>query len=918
MANPPTVTPLDYLKQWWNAQPTPAPEAMRVNPRTGNKEKPTPLSTFGGGAQQIFDAWRRGHFGADMLRDTAKGLVQAAGHPADTVSSVSNAMSLVGAGRYHEQTGKWPGGKDRAMAGVWSDPKQQQAAINAYRSFASNYSYVDPKTGQRNFDWGSFTESLRNHPTEVASLFLPGAEEAAAASKMPMVAKAMRVASAAANPAGYGVGALASKAVPPVTRLVRRVAPYSVVDSSGAMRPEIASALKAQGFEPASYNSPEAIKAFQDVMGRKGLSPATVKEAVGRVSGVKVPRSSSLGEAAPRDISVEPEVSAHHAENDAALRGGMRSALGASDQPADLGSAFSNAYIKAKSKIQSLYDKVREHTGVYANAGDFATGLRDSIRSSLSNSGFNWSDVLNDRSPLFEKTRQMLTKLDPEYEFKGLAGDPEGRATSIETDKGDFTRNNDGTWQFGGLKISDPETVRGLERDAARLGLDTPSAENRLTPQNIELYRRKVNSFLRNASGDDARAARAVLDGLDNYLEKNHSNYVPAPGEDPSSLIEDLQNARRANKAFFTTFDENPTNKIIRDASAKVRSGLTADSSGALTFSGDSEALDSGLKKAMFKGDTLEHPITGSGSSTTSGQKVVADLSGILGPEGQDVLAQHVRNQIANSPEHPSAVKDYAISSPFLSGDEAQNVARIQDARMAAAPGTAPTTIAGHPTIDFLKNIAGSGGGAYLGSKVDAMLGTPGIAATAGAGIGASAASKLNVMSKAHRVEQELAGAPASYPTVAPTSLVAPISLGEMMTPGAPTPPPPAPAAQPAQAKPDNESLEDVLERAYGGKKHEESLEDVLERTYGNKSAAKEAEELPDITADSAPQESTGGRIAYKKGGAVKGENIEPLVQALMSKAKKAKKISNKATEPLLNAHDNAIATALAAAQKAI
>jgi hypothetical protein len=59
-----------------------------------------------------------------------------------------------------------------------------------------------------------------------------------------------------------------------------------------------------------------------------------------------------------------------------------------------------------------------------------------------------------------------------------------------------------------------------------------------------------------------------------------------------------------------------------------------------------------------------------------------------------------------------------------------------------------------------------------------------------------------------------------------------------------------------------------------------------------------------------------GGRIAYKSGGKV--GSIEPLVQALMSKAKMAKKVSNKATEPLLNERDDAIARALAVAQKAI
>jgi hypothetical protein len=65
-----------------------------------------------------------------------------------------------------------------------------------------------------------------------------------------------------------------------------------------------------------------------------------------------------------------------------------------------------------------------------------------------------------------------------------------------------------------------------------------------------------------------------------------------------------------------------------------------------------------------------------------------------------------------------------------------------------------------------------------------------------------------------------------------------------------------------------------------------------------------------------AKPQAYGGRTAYKAGGKVNG--IEPLVLALMNKAKMAKKTSNKATEPLLNERDDAIANALAVAQKAI
>lgn len=84
-------------------------------------------------------------------------------------------------------------------------------------------------------------------------------------------------------------------------------------------------------------------------------------------------------------------------------------------------------------------------------------------------------------------------------------------------------------------------------------------------------------------------------------------------------------------------------------------------------------------------------------------------------------------------------------------------------------------------------------------------------------------------------------------------------------------------------------------------------------KTFGNKESQEWwSKNMPAILGGKAE----GGRIAYKSGGKVGG--IEPLVQELMKKAKMAKKVSNKATEPLLNERDDAIARALAVAQKAI
>ena len=63
---------------------------------------------------------------------------------------------------------------------------------------------------------------------------------------------------------------------------------------------------------------------------------------------------------------------------------------------------------------------------------------------------------------------------------------------------------------------------------------------------------------------------------------------------------------------------------------------------------------------------------------------------------------------------------------------------------------------------------------------------------------------------------------------------------------------------------------------------------------------------------------ASGGRIERASGGKVDGDLHEKLVQRLMNMTKQAKKVSDKTTEPLLNAPDEAIVKALGVAQEAI
>lgn len=74
----------------------------------------------------------------------------------------------------------------------------------------------------------------------------------------------------------------------------------------------------------------------------------------------------------------------------------------------------------------------------------------------------------------------------------------------------------------------------------------------------------------------------------------------------------------------------------------------------------------------------------------------------------------------------------------------------------------------------------------------------------------------------------------------------------------------------------------------------------------------------PDVVYPQAQPHAAGGRIGRASGGAVQKKDVEHLVRKLITRAKRAKHETNKTTEPLLKLSDNAVAKALAVAQKDI
>lgn len=248
-------------------------------------------------------------------------------------------------------------------------------------------------------------------------------------------------------------------------------------------------------------------------------------------------------------------------------------------------------------------------------------------------------------------------------------------------------------------------------------------------------------------------------------------------------------------------------------------------------------------------------------------------------------------------------------------------VARTQAARgiVQAEPdikNTSPPTI-----FERIKGYAPSVGtgqilGYNFGSGLGDLTGIPGAGLMAGSAFGAGTKFMRNKLddASANRIAQnESAGAP-NVPLFQAPDVRIPVTVagGAATAAQSDYQTPVTAAPQPAPVAPTTPALPEVVS--------EEDYQASL-RPQSQSQSAPIA--LPEVVSEEEYQASlqpkpqaNGGRAAYRAGGKVGG--IEPLIQALMSKAKMAKKVSNKATEPLLNERDDAIASALAVAQKAI
>ena len=836
MADKPAPGFADTISDWWNKGPeAPVPYTINgvpvvnqpVDRRTFDRNAPAPYLSASEAVANVVKNTRP----LDFTRDTLKGLYKAGeAVVTDPVGTYKSAVKfgdmLAGIydARTKEQTGKWPEkeGMSPSQLAKW----RQEAEAN-YRKLASHYSYVD-KDGVRRPDSAALMRNLTQHPMETMSILTPFPEFAGAkmaASAFAPISAAGKViegvskaGNIATNIAPYAI-AQSVKAVSPAVSAGLRAAGVkpTVFTRSGDYSPKMQQAFKAAGVDPKLFDSPEMRKVVQDVINDKGISPAAIREATLRSTGVSPSRSMTTGEVPLSD-----------------KERGFRSQAG------------QNLSQNMADNVEAAYKQATSHRGVFTNTSDFSAGVRKSIEDELAalDTPLTLADVQgNVRFSEARKALQGEKGLPGVFkQFDDLAG---VQKASAAPQPKPLTTNFGGTnytFDYGKNHWSDPSGTpitnkpylsNALDTISNRKNIPPPEAPaaptqgpNRLTPQGIDSVRRNVSYRYSKADGDDQAVLAAINRGIDNYTVQNAPNFTG----DGAAMAADWANARKTS-------------------------------------------------------------------------------------------------QLASQYGRPAAADPFAAPRPPVAYDPSA-VGRTEAARAIVqnAPDLRNTTppTAFNRVMGYLPSV---GTGQVLGYNLGAATGLPGAGFVAGSLVGAGTKAirnKLDDVSAGRIAESEAAGAPRTPLFQAPdvrnpatvAGGIATAAQSNYQTPVAAPPAPPAPAAMPADR---GEIKLPEVKQEYARDVTMPSGQLTPEKYDLSGFGPSQGElkpEVYDLSQFDPPQRMYGGRAGYRAGGKVNG--IEPLVLALMNKAKMAKKTSNKATEPLLNERDDAIANALAVAQKAI
>lgn len=614
--------------------------------------------------------------------------------------------------------------------------------------------------------------------------------------------------------------------------------------------------------------NPAFAQTLIDTMKAKGINPAAVREAILQHNGAPTLRSRVTG------TPVAPEIAV--AANDAASQGhqAIRDAVGTSPPSSTLGAALDEAVTNSHNNVSHLYNRAMSGPEIFKPAAAAVIG----------------------------------SEMDKALDAAGLS---------------DFAK-----------RPSVVQAKSGFEYAKDKLG--TLAQGDQLDLSNLESIRQELNSLWATAKNPaDYRALSAMKDGLDNGMAEAAKNGFLAHG-DATSFVQNLQDARGAFAQHKMAFEQpGPIGTAVRQLDQKPGpNGLYVPSGDAGTY-------------AKVQDTLLKNMLTNAGETKPGGLHLFDRLSDVL-PDSEplhDVLKQTIGQIDTQGAKGATLKTSPGSTQKFLDSDIGQQVytpeeasalnlgsegRRILDTKVPSSVANASLVA---NAMNAVKDIPGRMARGYL-------AGAPFGSGTTGAVVNTVLGAAREPLQSRKLLAREMGGAPSAFPvsdlTQRTGNVVQNISRPYGMEHAAQMgdqpedsslPPAHVDAVAPAASVPT--AAKSIIPEAIDASPNPwDEYAPIPSASIAHDSAAVEApsdeggkpweeytappdkkgEHFGDDEIDPLPRAS-GGRTS---------SDIEHLVQALLSKARKAKHASNAVTKPLLGVHDDVIANALAVAQKSL
>lgn len=709
---------------------------------------------------------------------------------------------------------------------------------------------------------------------------------------------------------------------------------------SDPFKANVSAAMREQGISPEQYASPHLGRTIEDTVNKKGgVTPAIINEGALRAGGAQnVTRSTATG-AAPGRLFMNQEGPARgrtEQQMGEALSGRFAPPQGAaSPSITDVADDLINTNIERRNAFQRSYADAARNDGVYNDPNAFLSNLDQEAENLMRQRGLDPSE-LGTNPDVFRNANRATQGLRQNISNHGSSVPPV-QQMGIDGQMYTYNRQHN-VWLDPANQPARPAMQQILNSDPVSqraISAPPPAPTNRLSLENIEIERRRLNAEAERAyqagleSGDwrNYNAITAYRDALDNTSINLASDF----SGDANAAINSLQTGRDQYRQWRqSTLDSD--NPVVREASGAIISRTAIDpTTNTYTFRNAP-----GARQAVA--DVLDGKLIGTGVNgsvapprsigNTNPAEVYSSLSNSLSPTGQQTLAGYIRGQGYGRPgATPESIAEldaaYNGNGIDLLSPEERNFLNINlQGRSTTSPGNIPRPDPYNfnpfsdanrdmSLVDKVTKTVGPLVKGGIGYGIGTTIGGPGLGNVLG-GAGFLEGPGSHYAKQFKLFQNEQGGAPNYMLNIPDTRL--PLAAGMMA----------GSQAGMARGEERQRAEDEAAMRQFSlpaaaapapapvaGPTREEA--GVPQRSAADIMAAEDAAFLKGLEAQ--PQ-YRGGRTAYQTGGAV--GSIEPLVRNLVNKAGMVKRMSNKETEPLLNEHDDAIASALEVAQRAI